>query len=129
MASANPLRHDVLRVYKELLYLGRDVGVTIPKKPTTNTDILPKYPLGFGNYFRPRLHKAFSAKSGLQDQAEIKKGIEQAEYVKKGSYSISVSLYRQVLTAIALCRNRSTVRTTLEPIARKLVSFPIFRHS
>ncbi|KAK3054933.1 hypothetical protein LTR09_004092 [Extremus antarcticus] len=65
MASTNPLRYDVLRVYKELLYLGRE------------------YPLGFENYFRPRLHKAFSAKSGLQDQAEIKKGIEQAQYVRK----------------------------------------------
>ena len=42
-----------------------------------------EYPLGY-DYFRPRLHKAFSAKAGLQDEAEIRKGIEQAEYVKKG---------------------------------------------
>jgi len=49
----------------ELLYLGRD------------------YPLGY-DYFRPRLHKAFMAKAGLQDEGEIRKGIEQAAYVKKG---------------------------------------------
>jgi hypothetical protein len=42
-----------------------------------------EYPLGY-DFFRPRLHKAFSAKSGLTDEAEIRKGIEQAEYVKKG---------------------------------------------
>lgn len=42
-----------------------------------------EYPLGY-DYFRPRLHKAFSAKANLQDEAEIRKGLEQAEYVKKG---------------------------------------------
>ncbi|SMQ55338.1 unnamed protein product [Zymoseptoria tritici ST99CH_3D1] len=60
----NPLRHQVIRIYKELLYLGRE------------------YPLGY-DYFRPRLHKAFSAKAGMQDEEQIRKGIEQAEYVKK----------------------------------------------
>jgi len=49
----------------ELLYLGRE------------------YPLGYG-YFRPRLHKAFMSKANLQDEQQIRKGIEQAEYVKKG---------------------------------------------
>ncbi len=44
-----------------------------------------EYPLGY-DYFRPRLHKAFSAKADLQDEAEIRKGLEQAEYVKKGMY-------------------------------------------
>lgn len=48
----------------ELLYLGRE------------------YPLGYA-YFRPRLHKAFSAKANLTDEADIRKGIEAAEYVKK----------------------------------------------
>lgn len=42
-----------------------------------------EYPLGY-DYFRPRLHKAFSAKAHIQDEAEIRKGIEQAEYVRKG---------------------------------------------
>lgn len=45
-----------------------------------------EYPLGY-DYFRPRLHKAFSAKAHIQDEAEIRKGIEQAEYVKKGILS------------------------------------------
>jgi hypothetical protein len=49
----------------ELLYMGRE------------------YPLGY-DYFRPRLHKAFSAKAHIQDEGEIRKGIEQAEYVTKG---------------------------------------------
>lgn len=51
----------------ELLYMGRE------------------YPLGY-DYFRPRLHKAFSAKANIQDEAEIRKGLEQAEYVKKGMF-------------------------------------------
>ncbi|KAM0716095.1 hypothetical protein Q7P37_008609 [Cladosporium fusiforme] len=64
----NPLRHEVIRMYKQLLYMGRE------------------YPLGY-DYFRPRLHKAFSAKADLQDEAEIRKGLEQAEYVKKDLFS------------------------------------------
>ena len=40
------------------------------------------YPLGY-DYFRPRLHKAFMSKAHLKDEQDIKKGIEQAEYVKK----------------------------------------------
>ncbi|KAK5132853.1 hypothetical protein LTR08_008569 [Meristemomyces frigidus] len=64
MAASSSLRHDVIRIYKELLYLGRE------------------YPLGY-DYFRPRLHKAFMAKADLQDEEQIRKGIEQAEFVKK----------------------------------------------
>ena len=70
MAMSNPWRYEVFRIYKELLYLGRE------------------YPLGY-DYFRPRLQKAFKAKKNLQDEEEIKKGIEQAEYVKKGTCRIS----------------------------------------
>jgi hypothetical protein len=57
----------------ELLYMGRE------------------YPLGY-EYFRPRLHKAFSAKAHIEDEAEIRKGIEQAEYVRKGTLSKSLAL-------------------------------------
>ncbi|KAL2027356.1 hypothetical protein VTO58DRAFT_111447 [Aureobasidium pullulans] len=64
MTSQTQLRYQVIRIYKELLYLGRE------------------YPLGY-DYFRPRLHKAFSSKANLISEAEIKKGIESAEYVKK----------------------------------------------
>jgi len=54
----------VIRVYKELLFLGRE------------------YPLGY-SYFQPRLHKAFMAKAGLQEEDQIRKAIDQAKYVKK----------------------------------------------
>lgn len=50
----------------ELLYLGRE------------------YPLGY-DYFRPRLHKAFASQASLADEAEIRKGIARAEFVKKGA--------------------------------------------
>ena len=50
---------------------------------TTGLTYHEQYPLGF-DYFRPRLQKAFKAKLELQDEEEIKKGIQQAEYVKKG---------------------------------------------
>ena len=86
--STNPaLRSQVKRVYKgqlshicsasmhdlqltqdsELLYLGRE------------------YPLGY-DYFRPRLHKAFMSKATISDEEQIRKGIAQAEYVKKGMF-------------------------------------------
>ncbi|TGZ84515.1 LYR family protein [Ascodesmis nigricans] len=61
---SSPHRHNVIRIYKELLWLGRE------------------YPLGY-KYFRDRLHKAFSARAGLTDPAEIEKGVRLAEYVKK----------------------------------------------
>lgn len=65
MASPKPnLRRQVIRIYKELLYLGRE------------------YPLGY-DYFRPRLHKAFASQVDLKDEKQIKKGIERAEFVKK----------------------------------------------
>lgn len=60
------LEHSSLTI-AELLYMGRE------------------YPLGY-DYFRPRLRKAFSAKANIQDEAEIRKGLEQAEYVKKGMF-------------------------------------------
>ncbi|KFX87642.1 hypothetical protein O988_06645 [Pseudogymnoascus sp. VKM F-3808] len=65
MASAKEsLRREVITVYKELLHMGKD------------------YPLGY-SYFRPRLHKAFSSQAGLTDEAEIRKGIDRAYFVKK----------------------------------------------
>ncbi|KAF4433514.1 LYR motif-containing protein 5B [Colletotrichum fructicola Nara gc5] len=71
MSSLNPeLRRRVITIYKELLFLGRE------------------YPLGY-DYFRPRLHRAFSANAGLRDEEAIEKGIQRAEFVKKapgGSY-------------------------------------------
>jgi len=65
MATPNPaLRHQVIRIYKDLLFMGRE------------------YPQGY-DYFRTRLHKAFASQKNLTDEAKIKQGIERAEYVKK----------------------------------------------
>jgi len=33
-----------------------------------------------------RLHKAFASNASITDEAEIRKGIERAEFVKKGVY-------------------------------------------
>ncbi|KAH9237140.1 hypothetical protein K456DRAFT_1501584 [Colletotrichum gloeosporioides 23] len=69
MSALNPeLRRRVITIYKELLFLGRE------------------YPLGY-DYFRPRLHRAFSANAGLRDEEAIEKGIQRAEFVKKGTTS------------------------------------------
>ncbi|PLB55268.1 LYR motif-containing protein 5A [Aspergillus steynii IBT 23096] len=58
------LRRQVINIYKELLFLGRN------------------YPLGYG-YFRDRLHRAFASQSHLDDEEQIRKGIARAEFVKK----------------------------------------------
>ncbi|KAL1984096.1 hypothetical protein VTN96DRAFT_9596 [Rasamsonia emersonii] len=61
----NPeLRRQVINIYKELLFLGRE------------------YPLGY-TYFRDRLHRAFSGKAHLTDDKQIEEGIKRAEFVKK----------------------------------------------
>jgi hypothetical protein len=57
---------QIVDCHLELLNLGKD------------------YPLGF-DYFRPRLHKAFASNASITDEAEIRKGIERAEFVKKGA--------------------------------------------
>ncbi|KAI9376001.1 hypothetical protein BJX61DRAFT_539314 [Aspergillus egyptiacus] len=65
---SNPeLRRQVIRLYKELLYMGRE------------------YPLGY-EYFRNRLHRAFSGQAHLEDEEQIRKGIARAEFIKKGSF-------------------------------------------
>ena len=64
MSSSSPLRYQVIRIYKELLYLSRE------------------YPQGY-DWARTRVRKAFASNVNLKDEAEIKKGIERAEFVKK----------------------------------------------
>jgi len=56
------------------------------------------YPLGF-DYFRPRLRKAFASNASLTDEQEIRKGIERAEFVKKGGFSLSTH-YLQVTDSV-----------------------------
>ena len=53
-------------IKKKLAYLGRE------------------YPLGYENFFRPRLKSAFMKKRDLTDEEEIKKSIALGEYVCKG---------------------------------------------
>ncbi|PYH91474.1 LYR motif-containing protein 5A [Aspergillus ellipticus CBS 707.79] len=62
------LRAQVINIYKELLFLGRN------------------YPLGY-DYYRTRLHKAFSSQAHLDNEEQIRKGIARAEFVKKGELS------------------------------------------
>jgi hypothetical protein len=61
----------------------RHQSTDIPPLPTTELLNLGRaYPLGY-TYFQSRLHKAFTANANLTDEAEIRKGIERAEFVKK----------------------------------------------
>jgi len=41
------------------------------------------YPLGY-DYFRSRLHKAFSSQIEVRDEDAIRNGIARAEFVRKG---------------------------------------------
>uniref|UniRef100_H2MHC9 LYR motif containing 5b n=2 Tax=Oryzias latipes TaxID=8090 RepID=H2MHC9_ORYLA len=61
---ANPLRGEVVQLYKNLLYLGRE------------------YPKG-GDYFRDRLRSAFSKNKSVQDQEQIKALIARGEFVAR----------------------------------------------
>ncbi|CAK7265568.1 hypothetical protein SEPCBS57363_001648 [Sporothrix epigloea] len=61
----NPeLRRQVINVYKDLLNLGKD------------------YPQG-QDYFRRRLHAAFSSNAALRDDEAIRRGIARAQFVQK----------------------------------------------
>ncbi|KAK5866755.1 hypothetical protein PBY51_011305 [Eleginops maclovinus] len=61
---ANPLRAEVVRLYKNLLYLGRD------------------YPKG-GEYFRDRLRAAFSKNKAESDPQAIRDMISRGEFVSR----------------------------------------------
>ncbi|RUS34358.1 complex 1 protein [Jimgerdemannia flammicorona] len=62
------LRSQVISLYKQLVYLGRE------------------YPLGYTEYFRPRLKAAFAKKSDLREGEEIRRAIAHGEYVVKGEW-------------------------------------------
>uniref|UniRef100_H3C2T5 LYR motif containing 5a n=2 Tax=Tetraodon nigroviridis TaxID=99883 RepID=H3C2T5_TETNG len=61
---ANPLRGEVIRLYKNLLYLGRE------------------YPQGSA-YFRERLKSAFMKNKDVTDPEKIKKLVAKGEFVIK----------------------------------------------
>jgi hypothetical protein len=56
---------NCVNIKEDLLFMGRE------------------YPQGY-DYFRTRLHKAFASQRHLEDEEQIRKGIERAEFVKKG---------------------------------------------
>lgn len=60
----NPLRGQVIRLYKTLLYLGRD------------------YPQGFP-YFKQRLKSAFMKNKDVTDPEKIKKLLARGDFVIK----------------------------------------------
>ncbi|KAG0175134.1 hypothetical protein DFQ28_007602 [Apophysomyces sp. BC1034] len=62
---ANSLRPQVVALYKQLVFLGRE------------------YPAGYQDFFRPKLKAAFMKKSQLKDEEEIKKAIAHGEYIVK----------------------------------------------
>ncbi|KAF8471831.1 hypothetical protein BDZ91DRAFT_716626 [Kalaharituber pfeilii] len=70
--ATSSLRPQVIKIYKELLFLGRE------------------YPLGY-EYFRPRCHAAFMSNAAITDPEEIKKRIERAEFVKKEIEALKVT--------------------------------------
>ncbi|XP_072520085.1 LYR motif-containing protein 5B [Salminus brasiliensis] len=61
---ANPLKTEVVRLYKTLLFLGRE------------------YPKG-ADYFRDRLRAAFAKNRDVRDPEEIRKLLSRGEYVVK----------------------------------------------
>ncbi|KAL0962645.1 hypothetical protein UPYG_G00343210 [Umbra pygmaea] len=61
---ANPLRNEVLQLYRNLLYLGRE------------------YPKG-ADYFRERLKSAFMKNKDVTDPSQIKKLVDRGEFVIK----------------------------------------------
>lgn len=61
---ANPLRREVVRLYKNLLYLGRE------------------YPQG-STYFRERLKAAFMKNKDVTDPEKIKKLVAKGDFVIK----------------------------------------------
>ncbi|KAL1931528.1 hypothetical protein VTP01DRAFT_9671 [Rhizomucor pusillus] len=62
---STPLRSEVIALYKQLVYLGRE------------------YPAGYHNFFRPRLKSAFMKKANLTGEEEIRKAIRHGEYICK----------------------------------------------
>lgn len=96
-----------------------DSSTTLNSSPKTELLFLGReYPLGY-DYFRPRLHKAFISKATERDEDAIKRGIAQAEYVKKGMRPRAVfddlidKLVMGILLANMKNRNRGSVSILL----------------
>jgi hypothetical protein len=84
MSVPNPaLRQEVIKIYKGSNGL---VALLISQAHSSPEllYLIREYPLGY-DYARSRLHKAFISQAGLRDEEQIKKGIQIAEFVKKGT--------------------------------------------
>ena len=87
--TSTELRRQVISIYKG--DCSEDVVTFAGLNQTSWIELLNlgrEYPLGYP-YFRNRLHKAFASQAAVQDEEKIKKGIEKAEYVKKGRSRVS----------------------------------------
>jgi hypothetical protein len=103
MAAQNPaLRREVISIYKGVHFISLLSFLSSPTIITALTITLlsltsellhlgKNYPLGYA-YFRSRLHAAFAGNSSVTDEAEIRRGIEKAEFVKQGMSSSSFML-------------------------------------
>ncbi|KAI7863475.1 LYR motif-containing protein 5-like protein [Spinellus fusiger] len=63
--STTSLRPQVIALYKQLVYLGRE------------------YPAGYHDFFRPKLKSAFLKKKDLVSEQEINRAIEHGHYIIK----------------------------------------------
>lgn len=84
MSVPNPaLRQEVIKIYK-----GSNGLVTLSVSQAHSSlellYLIREYPLGY-DYARSRLHKAFISQADLRDEEQIKKGVQRAEFVKKGT--------------------------------------------
>lgn len=73
-------------------FLAFNINTTFTNSPKPELLNLGRnYPLGY-TYFRDRLHKAFASQAHLTDEEQIKKGIQRAEFVRKGGFFSSAPL-------------------------------------
>ncbi|GFN15841.1 electron transfer flavoprotein regulatory factor 1 [Aspergillus tubingensis] len=81
----NPeLRAQVIHIYKVISPHCR-ISRSQQADSTPSVELLflgRNYPLGY-EYYRNRLHKAFSSQAHLDNEEQIRKGIARAEFVKK----------------------------------------------
>lgn len=80
------LRRQVINIYKGMIDVSLGLAkLTVVLLFAELLNVGRQYPLGY-EYFRDRLHKAFSSQAHLKDEEQIRKGIARAEFVKKGTF-------------------------------------------
>ena len=80
------LRRQVINIYKGMINVSLGLAkLTVVLLSAELLNVGRQYPLGY-EYFRDRLHKAFSSQAHLRDEEQIRKGIARAEFVKKGRF-------------------------------------------